>query len=353
MGVFRRLQRGKLAERYSIRFQLADGTRKTIATDATTEAQALEYLRVMEDKVREEKEALKLAEVRAARSASSKPASLLLSEAADRTYDELWSGNRTGDKSRSIITAIITMMGDVPIKDIDNAFLGRLKKQLTSDGTSLSTVNRYYAALKTVLRMAHYDWGVLDTLPRFRMAAEKEFQREFTFTDAHLADIRSYFVAKGLDEMVDVMHLLLDTGMRLGELFQLSPQHVDMDARLIKVPKAIAKSKQARVVPMTARVHSILARLYKGSTLFSMSYHTCEKRWARMREALGLPDAVIHCLRHTCATRLIQRGADLYSVQRLLGHSSPNVTTRYAHMQVSTLRDTVGLLQATQLVTQS
>jgi len=51
-------------------------------------------------------------------------------------------------------------------------------------------------------------------------------------------------------------------------------------------------------------------------------------------------------LRHTCATRMVQGGVDLYKVQRLLEHKSPIMTQRYAHRYPKSLRDGVEVLDA-------
>jgi integrase len=61
-------------------------------------------------------------------------------------------------------------------------------------------------------------------------------------------------------------------------------------------------------------------------------------------EKTKLTDFHFHDLRHTCATRMVQAGVDLYKVQRLLGHKSPIMTQRYAHHYPESLRDGVEAL---------
>ena len=57
----------------------------------------------------------------------------------------------------------------------------------------------------------------------------------------------------------------------------------------------------------------------------------------------GLKDLRFHDLRHTFATRLVRSGADIYAVQRLLGHKSLEMTSRYAHHDVESLRKAVDI----------
>ncbi len=59
-----------------------------------------------------------------------------------------------------------------------------------------------------------------------------------------------------------------------------------------------------------------------------------------------MTDFYFHDLRHTCATRMVQGGVDLYKVQRLLGHKSPIMTQRYAHHYPESLRDGIEVLGA-------
>ena len=68
--------------------------------------------------------------------------------------------------------------------------------------------------------------------------------------------------------------------------------------------------------------------------------------WNRLRNALGLTDVRIHDLRHTFASFLVNAGHSLYEVQKLLGHSDPRTTMRYAHLGQAALlaaAETVGV----------
>ena len=63
--------------------------------------------------------------------------------------------------------------------------------------------------------------------------------------------------------------------------------------------------------------------------------YQADKCWAWVRKHMGLdnePDYCIHSCRHTCASRLVNAGVDLYVVKEWLGHSSIKITERYAHL---------------------
>jgi len=74
-----------------------------------------------------------------------------------------------------------------------------------------------------------------------------------------------------------------------------------------------------------------------SKSMLRRSFHLALKK-AKMT------DFHFHDLRHTCATRMVQAGVDLYKVQRLLGHKSPIMTQRYAHHYPESLRDGIEVL---------
>ena len=57
-----------------------------------------------------------------------------------------------------------------------------------------------------------------------------------------------------------------------------------------------------------------------------------ERRWSTLRTEVGLVDFRWHDLRHTCASLLAQRGANLFEIGSVLGHKSPSMTMRYSHL---------------------
>ncbi len=66
-----------------------------------------------------------------------------------------------------------------------------------------------------------------------------------------------------------------------------------------------------------------------------------DRAWASLRNQAGLPRLRIHDCRHVFASTLISAGRTLFEVQQVLGHSSPNVTQRYAHLSTATLQAAV------------
>ncbi len=152
---------------------------------------------------------------------------------------------------------------------------------------------------------------------------------------------------------VAMLELLYATGIRVGELVGLDVDDVDRERNVIRV---LGKGRKERTVPFgrpAARAHDFWVRHGRpalviegsGAALFlgargkridqravrTMVHH-------RIAEVAGAPDIGPHGLRHTAATHLLEGGADLRSVQELLGHASLATTQLYTHVTTDRLR---------------
>lgn len=152
---------------------------------------------------------------------------------------------------------------------------------------------------------------------------------------------------------VAMLELLYATGMRVGELCSLDVDDLDRDRNVVRV---LGKGRKERTVPFgqpaavaldrwLAQGRGLLARGGSGPALFlgarggridQRAVRTLVHR--RLAEVPGAPDLGPHGLRHTAATHLLEGGADLRSVQELLGHASLATTQRYTHVTTDRLR---------------
>lgn len=152
---------------------------------------------------------------------------------------------------------------------------------------------------------------------------------------------------------VAMLELLYATGIRVGELTGLDVDDLDDGRRVVRV---LGKGRKERTVPYgapaalaldrwLAQGRRQLAREGSGPALFlgarggridQRAVRTLVHR--RIAEVPGAPDIGPHGLRHTAATHLLEGGADLRSVQELLGHASLATTQRYTHVTTDRLR---------------
>ncbi|WP_455243700.1 tyrosine-type recombinase/integrase, partial [Petrachloros mirabilis] len=131
-------------------------------------------------------------------------------------------------------------------------------------------------------------------------------------------------------------------------------QAVDLSRRTLTVFKS--KNGERRTIPLNRTVTDLL--MYRSRVKPAMVEYVF---WSEVGTPLDGPnlrrafrsavkkakieDFHFHDLRHTFATRIVQVGVDLYKVQRLLGHKSPQMTQRYAHHYPESLRDGVEALE--------
>lgn len=127
--------------------------------------------------------------------------------------------------------------------------------------------------------------------------------------------------------------------MRKGEIVSLMWQNVDLENNKIIIKAANTKSKKVKRIDINSSLRKILLeRKLKSGGDDHVFLGQDEKPIKSFRTAFqnacknaGLNDFRFHDLRHTAATRMIEGGANLVAVSRALGHSSINMTMRYAH----------------------
>jgi integrase/recombinase XerC len=152
---------------------------------------------------------------------------------------------------------------------------------------------------------------------------------------------------------VAMLELLYATGIRVGELVGLDVDDLDRDRNVVRV---LGKGRKERTVPFghpaaravdrwltegrpALRAEGAAGALFlgaRGRRIDQRAVRTLVHR--RIAEVPGAPDIGPHGLRHTAATHLLEGGADLRSVQELLGHASLATTQLYTHVTADRLR---------------
>jgi len=235
---------------------------------------------------------------------------------------------------------------------------------LTRDGATPMTVRRKLAAARTYFRFLQRDGKILDNPfsllrgPRKPKTLPKVLSAEDVAR--FLAQPRKYFEA-GLCGNYSclrdtaVFEALYSTGCRIGEMIAVKWGEIDFARGTIIVT---GKGSKDRLVILGEPAMLALRRLREAITaknaalgrdgadvflsdkLQKISARFVERRMKRYLAAAGLPtDLSPHKLRHSFATHLLDGGADLRSVQEMLGHASLSTTQIYTHVSVERLKD--------------
>lgn len=220
-------------------------------------------------------------------------------------------------------------------------------------GLARSTLARRTAAVRTYTAWAHrrdllpQDPGPLLGVPRQSRSLPRILRREQA---AELLDAPREPSPEALRDLA-VLELLYATAIRVSELCALDVDDLDEETETVRV---LGKGGRQRTVPVgrpalravrawlavrpawaTSRSGPALLLGARGGRLHP---NTARRAVHRALQRAGLPDLAPHGLRHTAATHLLEGGADLRTVQDLLGHASLQTTQLYTHLTPAHLK---------------
>ena len=136
----------------------------------------------------------------------------------------------------------------------------------------------------------------------------------------------------------DMILVLYGTGLRISELLSLEDGNVDLSSGLLRVK---GKGGKHRAVPIHPKLYPVLKRRMGRGRLFPINRFKAYRLIRRAFEKVaGVYGVHPHILRHTFATHLLEGGADLKSVQELLGHASLGTTQTYTKVSLRRMRET-------------
>lgn len=222
-----------------------------------------------------------------------------------------------------------------------------------ADGLANSSAARELSALKAFIAFARAESGDPDpSAPRLRgPRLKKGLPRPVTPDDAvNIADLIDGTASEDWIGARDraVLLLMYGSGLRIAEALSLRGS----DAPLNETLTVTGKGGKQRLVPILPITREAVAAycdecpyplepdeaLFRGAKGGALSQGMVQKAMAKARRALGLPDtATPHAMRHSFATHLLGAGADLRSLQELLGHASLGSTQIYTKVDAASL----------------
>lgn len=218
-----------------------------------------------------------------------------------------------------------------------------------SNARMISTLRKFYAWLVTTGQVQSDPTAKL-TMPKLAKSLPKDMTE---------ADVEALLQAPDLTQDIGIrdramLELMYATGLRVSELVGLDIDNIDINIGVIQV---LGKGAKERIVPIgeyaleflqkyLTQSRSNLTKNFKEKAIF-ISQHskriTRQSFWHRIKNyalSAGINTEISpHTLRHAFATHLLNHGADLRSVQLLLGHSSVSTTTIYTHISQNRLQE--------------
>ena len=241
-------------------------------------------------------------------------------------------------------------LGDAPLEKVDYLALRKYLATLKEKNHRSRTVARHLSSLRSFFRFLVRE-GFLKTNPILSLASPKidkhlpQFLTEEEVTK--LIDTALSQDACGLRDKA-MLETFYSTGMRISEVAGLNFSDIDQISGIVKVR---GKGKKERIVPIGEQALAAIRRYQqvRGQQTDAVFLNKHGRRLTT-RGMRGLVHKYImlasikqgvsaHTLRHSFATHLLNRGADLRSVQELLGHANLATTQIYTHLTTEKLKN--------------
>lgn len=256
------------------------------------------------------------------------------------------------------LTRLIDFAGDIDVKDINSELVRKWRLWLnrlgtnTSDELGKNTQNYHLIALRSFLKFcAKRD---IETMPADKIELAKSVRKQVTFLNPE--ELERLFNAPKLDTINGlrdraILELLFSSGLRVSELVGLDKDHINLKRkefmvrgkgqkdRPIFISDAAAWWIKEYIEKRTDNSRPLFIR-YSGSkqstvsgNYYRLTARSVQRLVARYALLAGITKHVSpHTLRHSFATDLLMNGADLRSVQAMLGHSNISTTQIYTHV---------------------
>lgn len=238
---------------------------------------------------------------------------------------------------------ILPKLGQKRLCDISRHDIDMHRTEMSKTHTQ-GTANRHHALLARMLALA-VEWDIL----KENVATGLKKFKERTDAGLFLSSAEISLLIDGLDRepnrvAATALKTLLFSGLRREEVAQARWEHLDLERSLLYLPHT--KAGRTRWVPLNSLALEAIASLPDRDSPWifpgrdpARPIDNLKKPLDRTLAACGLGPMRVHDLRHCFASSAVSAGVSLAQVQSLLGHQSPTMTLRYAHLASQPLHD--------------
>lgn len=255
---------------------------------------------------------------------------------------------------------LVPFFGNMKIRDISQRNIVQFQGHLISSGHSNKGVNLIMECLVQVLNYATSN-GMIRYNPCKSVRKLKEQMKQDSFLSE--LEIRSFLLRAQRSKYYLIYTAAIYTGMRKGELGGLKWDRVDLLRRRIEVTRTrdnfglreTTKSNLKRVVPISSEFMPLMQGAFNkrcsdyvfvDSNGRPLNINHLYRDLKNVLEEAGIERKLsFHDLRHTFASQFMMKGGNIYTLQKLLGHSSLNMTMRYAHLGQDYLQDVMEIMK--------
>ena len=219
----------------------------------------------------------------------------------------------------------------IKVSSVTVDMIDKFKTQRKAEGASNATINRSLGALRRMFALA-IERGSLKYAPFIKMLPEAEARTGFL-------EVQEYDkLYEALPDYVKpILQIGFYTGMRLGEIKNLTWSHVDLANNVIRLEDQDVKNSQGREIPLIDGLPNILEKLRQANPTAEYVFlgvsgkqiKSFRKAWARACETAGLKNFLFHDLRRSAVRNLVRAGVPRGVAMKITGHKTEEVFERY------------------------
>jgi len=281
----------------------------------------------------------------------------------DNTFEELMEkymvqhsaknkAPRTHERDKSLKKHLLDFFGNFPLVEITPNLIAEYKCKRREEGAAPQTINNETSLMSHAFNLAIKEWEWVKDNPIRKVSKEKvsnEIERWLTLNEEKkLFDSSPKWVQ-------EIIAFAVNTGLRQGEILDLAWPRVDLSRKTLTILEQ--KNRGKDTLPLNETVLEILGErekvrdertelvFFTGNATRIGSRNLLRAFYAAVEKA-GIQKVRFHDLRHTFATRLVQAGVDLYTVQKLGRWKTISMVMRYAHHYSESLRYGVNVLDS-------
>jgi len=258
---------------------------------------------------------------------------------------------KSHNRDRSLLDHLLESFGDLAIVEITPNLISEYKTERRNEGVAPQTINNETSLMSHAFNLAIKHWEWIKENPVKKVSKEKVnnlIERWLTLEE------EQQLLASSPRWLKEIITFAINTGLRLSEILDLKWSRVDMSRKTITILEE-QKNKGKDTLPLSEGALTVLkerARVRHGETELVFSSRNATRIGSRnLQRAFysalkksGIEKLRFHDLRHTFATRLVQAGVDLYTVQKLGRWKNISMVMRYAHHYPESLRSGVEAL---------
>ena len=215
---------------------------------------------------------------------------------------------------------------------------------LSNRNVSSVTVQTYIRALRAFLSWCYLEGYISENIPKKFRLPKAQKKKIDILTDSEVEQLFRCFSGRDFISIRNycIVALMLDSGLRLNEVVTIRRDKIHIAEGYAIVN---GKGNKERFVPLGLNSKRALLRycaivpnkeketpLFVKDTLIPIKESTVKQLFRKLKSRSGIPRLHPHLLRHTFATRYIERGGDIYSLQSILGHTSLEMVKKYVHL---------------------